>query len=113
MSRDAALWTGILAGPIVWLISFETNFALVPWACIFQGKLALYLVSLVALVIAAGSGLLAWKQWSELGKEPEFEGAGALPRGRIMAFGGIMLSALSVLLIVGQAIGEIVLGACQ
>ena len=113
MSRDAALWTGVLAGPIVWLISFQTNFVLVPWACVFQGKLALYLVSLVALLLVAGSGLLAWKQWSQLGKQAEFEGAGALPRSRIMAFGGIMLSALSFVVILGQAIGEIILGACQ
>ncbi len=69
MSRDLALWTGILVGPIVWLISFQANFALVPWACILQAKLALYLVSLVALVLSGAAGLLAWRQWSELGKK--------------------------------------------
>src|SRR5207302_7538129 len=53
MSRNAALWTGVLAGPIIWLLSFEANFALAPWACIFQAKLALYIVSILALVLAA------------------------------------------------------------
>jgi hypothetical protein len=55
MTRDFALWIGILAGPIVWLVSFEASFALVPWACLFQAKLALYSVRILALALAAGS----------------------------------------------------------
>jgi hypothetical protein len=111
--RDRALWTGLLAGPIVWLISFEANFALVPWACIWQGKLALYLVSLAAFVLSAAAGSLAWRQWTELGREADPRGGDPLSRSRIMAFGGIILSALACLIIVAQAIAEFVLGACQ
>ena len=62
MNRDLALWTGILAGPIIWLLSFEALFALNPWACTFQTKLALYIVSLLAFVLSGVSGLLAWNQ---------------------------------------------------
>ena len=113
MSRDFALWTGLLAGPIVWLISFEANFALAPWACVFQAKLALYVVSIVALLLAAASGFLAWRQWSALGRELPGDGGGGLPRLRVMALGGVLLSAMFFLVILAQAIPEVVLGACQ
>jgi hypothetical protein len=113
MTRDLALWTGILAGPIVWLISFEANYALNPWACIFETKLALYIVSLVALIISAASGLLAWRQWKELGAEWPGEAGGTLARSRIMAISGVLLSAMFSLVIVAQAIPEIFLEACQ
>lgn len=113
MSRDAALWTSILAGPVVWLLSFVANFALAPWACVFQAKVALYFVSLLALGLAAASGMLGWRQWSALGKELAGDGEGALPRSRVMAISGILLSAMFSLVIVAQAIPELVLGACE
>jgi hypothetical protein len=113
MTRDLALWTGILAGPIVWLVSFEATFALVPWACLFQAKLALYIVRILALALAAGSGLLAWRQWSELGREQPGEGAGALPRSCVMALGGVLLSSLFFIVILAQAIPELILRPCE
>lgn len=113
MTRDLALWTGVLAGPIVWLISFEAKFALAPWACVTQAKAALYVVSVLALLFSAGSGLLAWHEWGELGKEPPGDGEGALPRGRIMAIGGVLLSLLFFLVILAQAIPELILKACN
>jgi hypothetical protein len=113
MTRDLALWTGLLAGPIVWLISFEANFALAPWACVTQGKAALYVVSILALLLSAGSGLLAWREWDELGKESPGDGEGALPRSRVMAIGGVLLSVLFFLIILAQAIPEVMLQACN
>lgn len=113
MKRDLALWTGVLAGPIVWLLSFEANYALAPWACIFQAKLALYLVSIAALILCAGSGMVAWRQWTELGREWPGTGGGALPRSRIMAIGGVLLSAMFFLVILAQAIPPVLLDACE
>jgi hypothetical protein len=113
MTRDLALWTSLLAGPIVWLISFEANFALSPWACVTRGKAALYAVSILALLLSAGSGLLAWREWGELGKEPPGDSEGALPRRRMMAMGGVLLSGLFCLVILAQAIPELILKACD
>ncbi len=113
MNRDLALWTGILAGPIVWLISFEALFALNPWACIWQAKLTLYLVSLLALLFSGASGLLAWRQWNVLGREADPHGGDTLSRSRIMAFSGVIVSSFCCLLIVAQAIPELVLESCQ
>jgi len=113
MNRDLALWIGLLAGPFVWLCSFEANFALVPWTCIWQGKLALYLVSLVAFVLSGGAALVSWNIWSRLGREPDPEGGDTLSRSRAMAFGGVVISGFSCIIILAQAIVEFLLGACQ
>ncbi len=113
MTRDIALWTCILAGPIVWLLSFEANFALTPWACHFDGKLALYVVSVVALVLAACSFLVAWRLWKELGKKWPGCAGGALARSRVMAGGGVLMSAMFFVVIFAQSIPEVILGACQ
>lgn len=111
--RDVTLWAGILAGPIVWLLSFQAKFTLAPWACEFNTKLALFLVTILALALVAGSGLLAWREWSELGKVWPGEAGGTLARSRIMAIGGVLLSAMFFLVIVAQSIPELILGACE
>ncbi len=113
VNRDFALWISVLAGPIVWLCSFEALFALAPWACVFQAKLALYLVTVAALVLCAGSGTVAWHAWQALGKQPPSGAGGALPRSGFMAIGGMILSAGCFLIVLAQAIPEVVLGACE
>jgi small-conductance mechanosensitive channel len=113
MNRDLALWTGILAGPVVWLLSFEANFALAPWACEFNNKLALFLVAIFALVLVAGSGLLAWCEWNATGKVWPGGAGGPLARERVMAGCGILLSAMFFVVIVAQAVPNLLLGACD
>ncbi|MBZ5583291.1 MAG: hypothetical protein LAQ30_14005 [Acidobacteriia bacterium] len=113
MRRDAALWAAILAGPLVWFISMQANFALAPWACALQWTPALFGVSFVSLAITAGSGLLAWSEWQKLGRELPGESGGAVARGRAMALGGMILSAASFLVILAQTIPHVILGACE
>jgi hypothetical protein len=113
MSRDLVLWTGVFGGPFVWLLSFEARFALNSWACTFQTKMALYIVSVVAFLLSLACCLIAWREWTVLGRESDPRGGDKLSRSRIMAFGGVVLSGLACLIIVAQAIPEVVLGACQ
>lgn len=113
MNRTFVLWTGILTGPVVWLVSFEINYALAPWACVTEQKAALYFVSLLALIVSAASGILAWREWKQLGGEWPGEGGGAIPRSRIMALSGMVLSAMFCLVIIAQAVPELMLGACD
>lgn len=113
MKRDLALWISVLAGPVVWLVSFEANYALAPWACTFQAKIGLYLVSVAALILCGASGMLAWRQWVELGKQwPGSEG-GSLARERILAVGGVLLSGMFFVVVLAQAIPEVLLEACE
>jgi|SRR5690349_15890075 hypothetical protein len=113
MSRNLALWIGFLGGPLIWLSSFEARFALAPWACTFQSKLALFLVAIAALALCAGCGTLAWKQWGILGEQGPSAESGIEPRSRFMAISGIAISSGCALIIVAQTVPEIVLGACE
>lgn len=111
--RDFALWTGILAGPAVWLLSFEANFALAPWACEFKNKAALFVVAILALVLVACSGLLAWREWVALGKVQPDDAPGIMGRSRVMALAGLFMSAMFFLVVLAQSVPNLVLGACE
>ena len=47
MKRDLALWTGFLAGPLVWFLSFGARWSLSGWVCAFQWKPALFVIALI------------------------------------------------------------------
>ena len=111
--HNLALWAGILVGPIVWLTSFFANFALAPWACTFRWKSALFTVSAAALTVTTASGLIAYGEWRRVGVAPPGEAGGVMARTRAMALGGVLLSGLSILIIISQAVVETVLGACD
>ena len=114
MKRDLALWIRHVGGPIAWLTSFEANMR---WrrglAFFMQGKLALYVVSLVALAVAAAAGW--WHggsgPWTRQGMAGQ--GGGVLPRSRIMAIGGVLLSAMFFMVILAQAIPAVILDAMR
>lgn len=111
--RDLALWTAILAGPVVWLLSFQANFTLAPWACDFKSKGALITVTILALVLVACSGLLAWREWSALGKVPPDDAPGVMGRTRVMALAGVLLSSLFFIVVLAQSIPNWIIGACE
>ena len=111
--QDLLLWISVLGGPIVWLSSFEARFALVPWACTFQSKMALFGVFLAALVLCAACGWIGWSRWRALGANGPSSEGGAFPRSNFMAICGVVLSAGCAMILVAQAIPEFVLGACQ
>jgi hypothetical protein len=113
MNRNLALWIAVLGGPLVWLCTFEAIFALAPWACTFQSKLVLYLVTCAGLVVCAGCAMLAWTQWKSLGQQQSSSDGGALPRSNFMAIGGVVLSAGCFMILLAQAIPEVILGACE
>lgn len=113
MKRDIALWTGVLAGPILWLFSFQANFTLAPWACDFKNKAALFVVNILALILVAASGWIAWREWNAVGKEWPGGAGGALARERIMAGGGLLMSTMFFIVIVAQAVPNLILGACD
>ena len=113
MSRDAVLWTCLLAPPVVWFVAMETNFTLTPWACAFGWKVAMLIVSAVALAITASLTLVAWGQWRSLGSEFPGDAGGAISRARIMAILGGLIAAMAFLVILAQAIPVLMMGACQ
>lgn len=113
MKRNAILWALLLAGPVIWFVSFGANFALVPWACTLHWKPALYAVSAVALAFTAGAAFMAWSQWRQLGRDYPGEASGPSASSRSIASGAVLLNGMFILVIVAQAIVEVILGACE
>jgi hypothetical protein len=113
MNTDRILWLSIFAGPALWFVNLEANFALANSLCIPNVKVALYLISLVTFAASAFAGLAAHRAWVRLGREMPTEGAGAIPRARIMAVFGMLLNAMACLTILAQAVPELILRACE
>lgn len=111
--RDLILWTSILLGPIAWFWTMETNFALAPDLCSGGSKLIAYVVSAIGLIITAGSGAAAWRQWKTLGREYPGDWGGVVARSRFMAIGGAALAWASFLVILAQMIPQIMLKGCE
>ena len=98
--RRFLLTTAVLASPLVWFASHSAQFALSPWTCPWRSNIALWLVVFVALLLDAGSGILAWKQQPDV-----------MPRW--LSISGAALSAGFFVVIVAQAIPVLMLGGCE
>ncbi|HEV7889655.1 MAG TPA: hypothetical protein VGP08_03400 [Pyrinomonadaceae bacterium] len=110
-----ALWAGLLAGPVVWLLQFQTNYTLVPILC--RGgahNFALHAVFVVALLLVASAGLLAWRNFRAAGDTDEgTDESGVLPRTRFMSLLGLCVTGVFFLVILAQWIASWVFGPCQ
>jgi hypothetical protein len=107
------LWAGVLAGPLATLVQLQVNYALVLWACGAGREWALHLVSLLALLATVAGGLLSWRNRRRAGGGWEDEGAGVVPRSRFMAVVGVLISALTALVVIAQWIPVFVYGPCE
>ncbi len=107
------LWAGVLAGPLAALTQLQANYALVLWVCGSGQRWVLHFVSLLALLVAAGAGLLSWRNWQKAGADWNDEGAGPIPRSRFMSAVGMLVSAHSALVIIAQWVAVFFYGACQ
>jgi len=112
-SGQLLLWTGVLLAPIVWATQMEINYLLVPYACMSGHRVALYLVTLVALVVAATGGFVAWRNWQEAGGELPDDAGDARTRSRFMGVLGLLTSAMFFLVILAQGIPDFILHPCQ
>jgi hypothetical protein len=106
-------WAGVLGGPLAWFASQQASYVLVPWACHGGPLLAIHLVNFAALLLAAGAGALAWREWRRA--DPELSDELAPPGGRQRFLGlvGLTLSALFGLAIIAQTAGAFFFGPCE
>ena len=112
-AAPAALWAGVLAGPLATLTQLQVNYALVLWACGAGREWALHLVALLALLVTVAGGLLSWRNWRRAGAGWKDDGAGVVPRSRFMAAVGVLISAFIALVVVAQWIPIFVYGPCE
>lgn len=110
-----ALWAGLLAGPLVWLVQFQTNYTLVPILCRGGARnAALHAVFVVALLLVAWAGFVAWHNFRAAGETTEgADESGVVPRTRFMSLLGLCVTCMFFLVILAQWIASWVFGPCQ
>jgi hypothetical protein len=113
LRSQSLLWVGPLLPPMGWFGYLLVNYMLVPYACRTGSALLLYVTTLVALLMAASAGIVAWRIWQ--GVEPRWpdEADGMLPRNRFLAVLGLFSSGLFFLVILAQGIPTLILHPCQ
>ena len=113
--RLAALWFGLLAGPLVWLALLQTNYVLSYVACEQRQTWMLHTAAALALASVGAAAVLARLAAPPL-RPDGAENAGppdpALLRARFMAHGALVLCAWFALVIVATEIPVWVLEPC-
>jgi hypothetical protein len=102
-ARRAAWRAYALGGAAAaWFAHLNVSYLLVPFSC-RMGTLALHAATLVALVLATGSGLAAWRLWRT------GHGETAASAGRV----GVLLAGLFGLTILVTGATNLVVDACH
>jgi len=110
---DLMLWTGVLAGPIGWLLQFQARYSLVDWACSAGKTYVLHVISLGFLAIALGSGFLSLRLWRSVGcKWPSDSQDGRAARVTFLSSLGVLTSGMFSLVIVAQALPALWIDPC-
>src|SRR5689334_4409317 len=100
MKPDWLLCTVATLSPLVWFTAFFIDFALAPLGCRTPWRTAALAVNAIALIVAAGSGMFLWRQWGQTHRSG-------------VALGGVLLSALVVVVLINQSIPDLTLTGCE
>jgi hypothetical protein len=113
--RLAALWAGLLAGPLTWAAVLQTNYVLSYVACEQRGAWMLHVVTGIALAVIGAAALVAWRAAPPLRAQdnpPTAPSDAGAARARFMAVAGISLCAWFALVVVATEIPALVLHPC-
>ncbi|QOR40039.1 hypothetical protein HNO52_17085 [Billgrantia diversa] len=106
------MWSGWLIGPGAWALHLLGSYLLVSRACESGSMWLLHGATLFTLLLSLAGAAVAWRQWGRAGRRWPASGDGEAGRVRFMAVMGLLLSALSALLIVAEAIPNFFLSPC-
>jgi MFS superfamily sulfate permease-like transporter len=116
--RLTALWSGLLAGPLVALMLQQFNYVMSYVACETRQTWFLHLATAVSVGIVAAIAVFAWRASDGHPLEEEhpthpLEDETRRQRTRWMSGFGVGLSLLSILVILSMEVPVIVLRTCQ
>jgi hypothetical protein len=116
--RLAALWAGLLTGPIVWLGLLEVNYVLAYVACEARAKWFMHLAIGIALLLVAGAGWAArvasiGNALADETRTPPLSDDTRLQRARWMSLAGVALSLWFMLVILAMEVPLLMLRECQ
>jgi hypothetical protein len=101
-ARAFRLWIGMLLPPIAWIAQLQTLWLTSEYGCFTSDFLWNHVVSIVALIISAIGGYIAYleyREWSAIGSNEKFD---VRSRRRFMAMVGVMTGALFTTIIFAQ-----------
>ncbi len=113
--RLLALWTGILAGPLVWATLLQTNYVLSYVACEQRQSWMLHAATGTALLLIAAAAFTAWRAAPPLHEEAHAASDPAeasLLRRRFMALAGLAFCAWFAIVILATEIPALLLHPC-
>jgi hypothetical protein len=116
--RLAAVWAGLLAGPLAWLVLLEVNYLFAYVACEAQRTWFMHVAVAVALVVVALAGAAAWSASHGDMMAPETEthplsDETRLQRSRWMSLAGVASSIWFIVVILAMEVPILVLKECQ
>ena len=107
------LWAGVLIAPLAFLFSLQANYTLTQKLCPGGRLLVLHSMTLCFLLLAAGGGFVAWRNWTRAGRGWPDESEDNTVRDRFMATIGLMISFLCSLIIIALWIPQFIFDPCQ
>jgi vacuolar-type H+-ATPase subunit I/STV1 len=108
-----ALWLLMVAGPAIVAAEQQANFVLVRQACSMQRNVALYVVTIVAMLLTIVTVMVGVSIWRRAGAEWPTEASDLANRIRFISVVGILSSVMSFLVIVAQGIATVNFDPCQ
>jgi hypothetical protein len=116
--RVFALWIGVLAGPVVWLVLLEWNYVLSYVACETRQTWFLHLATVLSVAAVAGAGLWGWSAGrGDLSLDepltPPVSAATCTIRARWMAVAAAALSVFFIIVILSMEVPILLLRECQ
>ncbi|MFN7138287.1 MAG: hypothetical protein ACK4UN_02990 [Limisphaerales bacterium] len=106
------LWTGVLAGPILWFAHQQISFLLVPWVCGPGNMLALHAATFVMLLLTVGAGLMAYWSWKQVRDRGSRQEDDIPSRTLFMSVVGMTSSALFAIVILAQGLPNFFIDPC-
>ena len=114
VGQGIILWSGMLLGPILWLIQFQARYSLVPVVCSNGSNLLLQIIAAIALVCTVVTGIVCWRVWISAGAEwPSDLLAGSQGRKLFMAGLGMLTGGLFSLVMIAQMIPLFFFSPCD
>jgi hypothetical protein len=112
-AHPLALWTGVVGPPLVWFADLTVSYPVSHWACHGGHRSVLFLVTVVALLLTAGSSLAASRGLPPRQSATALDGARPADRAHFMAVLGLLTSAFFALVLIANAIPRFVFDPCQ
>ena len=109
---NQALWSGVLTGPIVFLVLLEVNYLLTMWSCSADARWPLHLATLLGLALTGLAGVNSYRRWDRAGREWSDNAAGGRARTRFLSSLGVLTSLLFGTVIAAQWLVVMLMDPC-